>query len=157
MKSDAFIKTLRKLIQEEVKKVVKEELESLIESTITDESVVKSKSPTIKNSMIESIKPTNKNPSSKPITFTNSNVLNDILNETASGGEWRSVIEANSTMAPNFDMIGGNSMSEGVKVVNNVSQMLASARPSGDVTHVQIDAVPDFSALMSTMKEKGQI
>jgi hypothetical protein len=35
--------------------------------------------------------------------------------------------------------------------------MLSSARPAGDVTHVQIDAVPDFSALMSTMKEKGQI
>ena len=42
-------------------------------------------------------------------------------------------------------------------VVESVDQMLASARPAGDVTHVQIDAVPDFSALMGKLKEKGSI
>jgi hypothetical protein len=56
-------------------------------------------------------------------------------------------------------MIGleGGMTSSPSKVVESVDQMIASARPSSDVAHVQIDAVPDFSALMSTMKEKGQI
>ena len=62
-------------------------------------------------------------------------------------------------MAPNFGMVGGvgNTGGSSTKVVESVDQMLASARPSSDVAHVQIDSVPDFSALMSTMKEKGQI
>ena len=42
-------------------------------------------------------------------------------------------------------------------VVESVDQMLANTRPAGDINAVRIDAVPDFSALMSTMKEKGQI
>ncbi len=42
-------------------------------------------------------------------------------------------------------------------VVNNVDQMLASTRPAGDINSVRINVVPDFSNLMKTMKEKGQI
>jgi hypothetical protein len=92
------------------------------------------------------------------MSFTNNNVLNDILNETANGGEWRSVVDATSQMAPNFGPMNGayGGMTE-TAVVNSVDQMLSSARPAGDVTHVKIDAVPDFSGLMKTMKEKGQI
>jgi hypothetical protein len=44
-----------------------------------------------------------------------------------------------------------------IQVVESVDQMLASARPAGDVTQVQIDTVPDFSALMGKMKSNGQI
>jgi len=50
----------------------------------------------------------------------------------------------------------GNPMNE-TAVVTSVDQMLSTARPAGDVSQVQIDAVPDFSGLMATMKEKGQI
>lgn len=158
MKSETFIKILRQVVREEVQQVVREELKLLMETPVTEKSIVESKKPTIKNSLIESIKPTKQQPA-KSTSFTNNNVLNDILNETANGGEWRSVIEGNSSMAPNFGMIG---LGDGVtaapaKVVESVDQMLATARPSSDVAHVQIDAVPDFSALMSTMKEKGQI
>lgn len=53
-------------------------------------------------------------------------------------------------MAPNFGPMGGNEPA----VVSSVDQMLASARPASDVTHVQIDAVPDFSALMSKLNAK---
>jgi hypothetical protein len=35
--------------------------------------------------------------------------------------------------------------------------MLATARPATDVTQVNIDTVPDFSALMKNMKDKGQL
>ena len=161
MKADIFVKLLRKVVREEVQQVVREELKLLMETPITEKSIVESKKPTIKNSLIESIKSTKPTsiPAVKPTSFTNNNVLNDILNETANGGEWRSVIEGTSQMAPNFEMIGGvgNTGESSIKVVESVDQMISSARPAGDVAHVQIDAVPDFSALMSTMKEKGQI
>jgi hypothetical protein len=42
-------------------------------------------------------------------------------------------------------------------VVESVDQMLANTRPAGDINAVRIDTVPDFSNLMQTMKEKGQI
>jgi len=41
--------------------------------------------------------------------------------------------------------------------VGDVNGMLATARPSSDISMVQINEVPDFSALMSKMMAKGQI
>jgi hypothetical protein len=157
MKADTFIKLLRKVIREEVQSAVREELGLLLEAPESKKTVTETKKPVTKNSMVESIKPVTKQPT-KPSTFTNNNVLNDILNETANGGEWRSVIDGTSQMAPNFSPMNGayGGVAEPT-VVSSVDQMLSSARPAGDVTHVKIDAVPDFSALMSTMKEKGQI
>jgi hypothetical protein len=35
--------------------------------------------------------------------------------------------------------------------------MFANTRPAGDINAVRIDAVPDFTALMSKMKQEGQI
>jgi hypothetical protein len=57
----------------------------------------------------------------------------------------------NSNMAQGF---GGP---VDIPVVNSVDQMLASSRPAGDINSVRIDAVPDFSGLMSKMKQNGQI
>jgi hypothetical protein len=158
MKADTFIKLLRKVIREEVQNVVREELGLLLETPKSEQTVVETKKTTTKNSMIESIKPVKPQQPAKPMSFTNNNVLNDILNETANGGEWRSVVDATSQMAPNFGPMNGayGGMTE-TTVVNNVDQMLSSARPAGDVSQVRIDAVPDFSGLMKTMKEKGQI
>jgi hypothetical protein len=158
MKADTFIKLLRKVVREEVQNVVREELGLLLETPKSEQTVVETKKTTTKNSMIESIKPVKPQQPAKPMSFTNNNVLNDILNETANGGEWRSVVDATSQMAPNFGPMNGayGGMTE-TAVVNNVDQMLSSARPAGDVSQVRIDAVPDFSGLMKTMKEKGQI
>jgi DNA-binding HxlR family transcriptional regulator len=157
MKSDLFIKALRKIIREEVQKVVKEELEALVEQSIVSEPIVENKKPVVKNSLVESIKAVKSSPT-KTIQFANNNILNEILNDTANGNEWRSVIDATSQMAPNFaPSIGEYGMTTEAPVVKSVDQMLASAKPAGDVSRVQIDAVPDFSALMKTMKEKGQI
>ena len=158
MKSETFIKVLRKIIREEVQAAVREELSLLTETTETKKTVTEDKKPTMKNSLVEAIKPISKQQPAKSMSFTNNNILNDILNETANGNEWRSILDATSQMAPNFGPSLGQygDVAEST-VVENVDQMLASARPSGDVSRVQIDTVPDFSALMSTMKEKGQI
>ena len=158
MKADTFIKLLRKVVREEVQQVVREELGLILETPKSEKTIAETIKPAVKNSMVESIKPVKPLQPAKSMGFTNNNVLNDILNETANGSEWRSVVDATSQMAPNFGPMNGayGGITE-TTVVNSVDQMLSSARPAGDVTHVKIDAVPDFSALMSKMKEKGQI
>lgn len=151
MKADTFIKLLRKVIREEVQAVVREELGILLEAPAPKPVVAEANKTTVKNSMVESIKPAKPTQPLKPTAFTNNNILNEILNETANAGDWRSVANMNSSMAQGF---GGPI---DVPVVNSVDQMLANTRPAGDINAVRIDAVPDFSGLMQTMKAKGQI
>ena len=157
MKADTFIKLLRKVIREEVQSVVREELGLLLETPEPKKTMTETKKPVVKNSMVESIRPVAKQPI-KPAAFTNNNVLNDILNETANNGEWRSVVEATSQMAPNFaPSMGQYGGTTEPMVVESVDQMLANTRPAGDINAVKIDVVPDFSNLMRKMKEQGQI
>jgi len=151
MKADTFIKLLRKVVREEVQAVVREELGILLEAPAPKPVVAEAKQTTIKNSMVESIRPAKPTQPLKPTTFTNNNILNEILNETATTSDWRSVANMNSNMAQGF----GEAVD--VPVVNSVDQMLANTRPSGDINAVKIDVVPDFSALMSKMKQDGKI
>jgi hypothetical protein len=153
MKADTFIKLLRKVIREEVQQVVREELGLLLETPNSKKTITEPKKTIVKNSMVESIKSNTK--STKPVSFTQNNVLNDILNETVNSGEWRTVIEGNSQMAPNFGPMA-NEYGQPT-VVSSVDQMLANTKPAGDINAVRIDTVPDFTGLMSKMKEQGQI
>lgn len=150
MKADTFIKLLRKVIREEVQAVVREELGILLEAPEPKPVVAEAKKTTVKNSMVESIKPAKPTQPSKPVSFTNNNVLNQILNETAQSGEWRSVADMTSDNAMGF---GGKEPA----VVSSVDQMFASTRPAGDINAVRIDVVPDFTGLMAKMKQEGQI
>ena len=158
MKADTFIKLLRKVVREEVQQVVREELGLILETPKSEKTIAETIKPAVKNSMIESIRPVKPIQTAKLMEFTNNNVLNDILNETANGGEWRSIVDATSQMAPNFGPMNGayGDINE-TTVVSSVDQMLANTRPSGDINSVKIDTVPDFTGLMSKMKEKGQI
>jgi hypothetical protein len=151
MKADTFVKLLRKVIREEVQAVVREELGILLEAPESKPVVAETKQTTVKNSMVESIKPAKPTQPLKPMNFTNNNILNEILNETATSGDWHSVANMNSSMARGF------SGPVDVPVVNSVDQMLASTRPAGDINAVKIDVVPDFSALMNKMKQDGKI
>jgi hypothetical protein len=155
MKADTFIKILRKVIREEVQLVVREELGLLLETPEPKKPMTEAKKPVIKNSLVDSIKPSK---SQQPISFTNNNILNNILNETAHGNEWRSIIDGTSQQAPNFSAMMGQygGVSEPV-VVESVDQMLANTRPAGDINAVKIDVVPDFSALMNKMKQDGKL
>jgi len=158
MKADTFIKLLRKVVREEVQQVVREELGLLLEAPTPKQTVVETKKPTMKNSLVDSIKPAAYKQPVKPSSFTNNSVLNDILNETAQGGEWRSVLDGQSHMAQGFNpSMGEYGHSTEPMVVESVDQMLANTRPAGDINAVKIDVVPNFSGLMKTMKEKGQI
>ena len=148
MKADTFVKLLRKVVREEVQQVVREELGLLLETPV----MANTKKSLTTNSMVESIKTIKPAQPAKPMSFTNNNVLNDILNETANGGEWRSIADATSQMAPNFGPMNGayGDINE-TTVVSSVDQMLANTRPAGDINSVKIDTVPDFTSLMSDM------
>jgi hypothetical protein len=84
------------------------------------------------------------------MAFTNNNILNEILNQTAQSGDWRSIADMKSGDVMGF---GG---AEPV-VVESVDAMLANTRPTGDINSVKIDVVPDFSALMGKLKQDGKI
>jgi hypothetical protein len=66
------------------------------------------------------------------------------------------MINADASMAQGFPTMISNPAGA-TQVVESVDQMLANTRPASDVTQVQIDSVPDFSALMGKMKSNGQI
>jgi DUF438 domain-containing protein len=153
MKADTFIKLLRKVIREEVQSVVREELGILLEAPSPKPVMTESKKTVVKNSLVESIKPTQiqSKKTIKSMNFTNNSILNEMLTQTAQNEDWRSIASLDSS-----DVMGFGGINEPV-VVDSVDQMLSSTRPAGDINSVRIDAVPDFSKLMKTMKEKGQI
>lgn len=150
MKADTFVKLLRKVIREEVQAVVREELGILLEAPEPKPVVAETKKTTVKNSMVESIKPAKPAQPLKQQTFTNNNILNEILNQTAQNSEWQTMANLSSNDAMGF---GGQQP----VVVESVDQMFANTRPAGDINAVRIDVVPDFTGLMSKMKQQGQI
>ena len=153
MKLDAF----RKIIREEVRGVIKEELSLIMSTPVTETKVVKKpvveqkvNKPSFSEIVNEEVVQ-QKQPTFEPT----GNPMLDILNETAAAGEWRSLNGGyNSSHAAGF---AGGMPGENVKVVESVDQMLANKQPVSDINQVVIDAVPDFSGVMGKLKESGKI
>ena len=162
MKLDAF----RKVIREEVKKAIQEEMRDILLEAVKSASKpnLTGNQSTKPYSKVESTyKPTFSDiiaEERKPIPSTGNPML-DLLNETAQAGEWRTLNggEFNASQAVGWaggapGMIGGG---ESVPVVATVDEMIKSQGPVRDINDVNIDVVPDFSKLMGTLKEKGKI
>jgi hypothetical protein len=138
---------LRLLIKEEVRKAVKQEMGKLLKENnyakssyqSTIESQVKSKVPPISLNTIESKK------QAIP-RFDKSNPFSQMLNETAL-----------SFSTDDVHGFGGGGFQQRETAVGDVSAMLSSAKKSTNIDMVSIDTVPDFSGLMSKMKERGEI
>ena len=153
MKLDAF----RKIIREEVRGVIKEELSLIMSTPITETKIVKKpvveqkvQKPSFSEIVNEEVVQ-QKQPTFEPT----GNPMLDILNETAAAGEWRSLNGGyNSSHAAGFagGMPGGQT-----RVVNSVDEMLANKQPVNDINQVVIDAVPDFSGVMGKLKESGKL
>ena len=153
MKLDAF----RKIIREEVRGVIKEELSLIMSTPITEIKIVKKpvveqkvQKPSFSEIVNEEVVQ-QKQPTFEPT----GNPMLDILNETAAAGEWRSLNGGyNSSHAAGFagGMPGGQT-----RVVNSVDEMLANKQPVSDINQVVIDAVPDFSGVMGKLKESGKL
>ena len=162
MKLDAF----RKIIREEVKKAIQEEMRDVLLEAVKSASkpnLAENKSITKSYSKVESTyKPSLSQVMAeerKSIPSTG-NVMLDLLNETAQAGEWRTLNggEFNASQAVGWNggapgMMGGSN----TPVVATVDEMIKSQGPVRDINDVSIDVVPDFSKLMGALKEKGSI
>ena len=143
------IDQLKKLIREELRAVLKEELPKLLSevkaSPITSpqkalQEQVKSKIPGTLNTVTP-----------KPIKFAPNHPMAAFLNDTA-----QNMLNENFNMTSD-DVHPSMAFQPKEVKVGSVNGMLGTARPSSNIDAVQINEVPDFSALMGKLKEQGQI
>jgi len=155
MKIEAF----RKIIREEVRGVIKEELSLIMQTPVTETKVVqkpvveqKTQRPSLSELTEEPQQPQQP---TKPL-FEGVGALADVLNQTHAEGGWRNINGGSMTAQDAVGFAGG--MPGGAtKVVDSVDAMLAGKQGVTDINQVSIDAVPDFSGLMGKMKEEGKL
>jgi len=137
----AQLDALRKIIREEVKAVFQEELAGILKEALMSNRH--------QQTITESPKPrTNPVPGTlnrnipKPTApiLSPGNPLNSLLAETAQ-----------AMTADDFGAFGGQSQEKDTPIVESVDQMFASARKSSNIEAIEINAVPDFSGMMSKM------
>jgi hypothetical protein len=148
---------LRKLIKEEVVKAIRQEMPSIIKE-IASSNVEK---PVIKESIVakKAVPLTLNTQPVRPKPNFSGNPLANMLNETAMAmGDMDDMSFNTSDIGPDSIGIDPTSFFQPKQVaVGDVNGMLATARPSSDISMVQINEVPDFSDLMSKLKAKGAI
>ena len=138
----AQVDALRKIIREEVRAVFKEELAGILkEAIITNrDSKVITESPAPRKAAVPNT--LNTRPVAQqlvPPVLSPGNPLNSILAETA------------KSMSPDdFGNLNGGVIKD-APIVESVDQMFASARKSSNLEAIEINAVPDFSHMMSKM------
>jgi len=146
----AQIDALRKLIREELRAVLKEELPRLLKEG--QAPVIKDAKKVLQEEIKAKIPGTLNTQSSRPqIKFTSNNPMAAFLNDTANNmlNEDFSMTSADVHPAMAFQP---NQVS-----VGSVEGMLSTARSSSNINTVQINEIPDFTGLMSKLKEKGAI
>ena len=157
MKIEAF----RKIIREEVRSVIKEELSLIMQTPITETQIVqkpvveqKQTRPSL-SELTETVEPTIPQQQTKPL-FEGAGAIANILNQTHTEGGWRN-LNGGGYSAQDAVGFAGGMPGSATKVVDSVDAMLAGKQGVTDVNQVTIDAVPDFSGLMGKMKESGKI
>jgi hypothetical protein len=157
MKLDA----LRKLIREEMRTVIQEELKGILTEAVIIASTPdqKPQQPTKPYINLKSNVKSGFNEvlaSERNIPTSTGNPLLDLLNETAQAGEWKSLNGDGYNASDAVSWVGG--MPGGsTPVVATVDEMISRNKHAQDITQVSIDAVPDFSKIMGKMKENGTI
>ena len=148
---------LRKLIREEVRAVFQEEL-----ATILKEAIISNKQP-----ITEAVAPkkqtipgTLNTQPVKRLSVPNlgaNNPLKNLLAETAHSMSEDDMEGFSYDSGDAAGFPGMQSFAKEVPVVESVGGMLASARPSSNLDAIQINAVPDFTALMAKMQQNGEV
>ncbi len=141
---------LRKLIREELRAVLKEELPKLLKEYSSPILVDQKKN--LQEQVKSKIPGTLNAPAAKPqIQFSKNNPMAAFLNDTA-----KSMLNEDFSMST-ADVHPSMAFQPKEVKVGSVEGMLGSARPSSNIDAVQINEVPDFSALMGKLKAQGQI
>lgn len=161
---------LRKLIREEVTNAIRKELPILLAEQferhrMLTEGSQKSK---IKENLSSKLKSTVSPAFVPPMTLNTSvpkpavpnlslgksNPLQSMLNETAMSMTQEDGI---SLTTDDFGANPINLFQPAEAQVGDISDVLATARPSSDISMVQINTVPDYTDLMNRMLSKGAI
>jgi hypothetical protein len=145
----AQIDALRKLIREELRAVLNEELPKILKEVKAP--VVVDQKKNLQEQIKSKIPGTLNTTSPKPIKFTGNHPMAAFLNDTA-----KSMINEDFSMT-SADVHPAMAFQPNQVSVGSVEGMLGTARPSSNINAVQINEVPDFSALMGKLKEKGEI
>ncbi len=146
----AQIDALRKLIREELRQVLKEELPKLLKEVKTPE--VKDPKKALQEQVKAKIPGTLNTQAARPqIKFASNNPMAAFLNDTA-----KNMLNEDFSMT-SADVHPAMAFQPSQVKVGSVEGMLGSARPSANINAVQINEVPDFTGLMSKLKERGEI
>ena len=154
MKIEAF----RKIIREEVRGVIKEELSLIMQTPVTETKVVQKpvvEQKTQRPSLSELTEEPQPQQPTQPL-FEGAGAIASILNQTHAEGGWRNINGGGYNAQDAVGFQGGMPGGE-TKVVKSVDEMMASQPKTSDINQISIDAVPDFSGLMGKMKEQGKI
>ena len=153
------LEALKKVIREEMRTVIQEELKEILVDAVKIASTPEVKSfgtagPTAIPTDIFNVTPKRDSlPETKSLT---GNPLLDLLNETASDGEWRSLEGGGYNASDAVSWAGGMPGGQ-TQVVGTVDEMMSKNKHAQDISQVSINSVPDFSKLMGRMKENGTI
>ena len=154
------LEVFRKIIREEVRGVIKEELSLIMQTPLTETKVIqkpvveqKTKNNSLSELMEETPQVQQPTKPTQPL-FEGAGALADVLNQTHVEGGWRNLNGGMSSQ----DAVGfqGGMPGAPTKVVDSVDKMISNQKTS-DINQVSIDAVPDFSGLMGKMKQDGKI
>ena len=154
------LEVFRKIIREEVRGVIKEELSLIMQTPLTETKVIqkpvveqKTKNNSLSELMEETPQVQQPTKPTQPL-FEGAGALADVLNQTHVEGGWRNLNGGMSSQ----DAVGfqGGMPGAPTKVVDSVDKMISNQKTS-DINQVSIDAVPDFSGLMGKMKDAGKI
>jgi len=146
----AQIDALRKLIREELRAVLKEELPKLLKEG--QAPVVKDAKKALQEQVKAKIPGTLNTQASRPqIKFASNNPMAAFLNDTA-----KNMLNEDFSMT-SADVHPAMAFQPNQVTVGSVEGMLGTARPSSNINAVQINEVPDFTGLMSKLKERGEI
>ena len=151
----AKVDLLRKLIREEVKAALREELPKLINEIKSPSTGVSNVIKEMKKQQFPMTLNTVDTYKKRSETqFTKSSPLNALLNETAMSMQPDDI----ETLSYTSDMVNPIDFFQPKEAtVGDVNGMLSTARPSSDISMVQINEVPDYSGLMKNLMDKGAI
>ena len=144
----AQIDALRKLIREELRAVLKEEMPKMLKEI---KAPVMDPKKSLQEQVKSKIPGTLNTGERKPIKFAGNNPMAFLLNDTAN-----QMLNEDISMTT-ADVHPALAFQPKEDKVGSVEGMLGTARPSSNISAVQINEVPDFSALMNKMKERGEI
>jgi hypothetical protein len=145
----ASVDLLRKIIREEVVKALRQELPGLIQEAKASPIIDNKKA--LQEQVKAKIPGTLNTATPKPLKFNSSHPMAAFLNDTA-----KSMLQEDFSMSTD-QVHPAMAFQPKQDKVGDVNSMLTTARPSSNISAVQINEVPDFTGLMSRLKEKGAI